>query len=71
MAVYGPFGVARKLGATEYGGHEGLVQVGPDGPGGERVHEPTPSEALGMANRTDGADPEGVDPVTGLVPPSG
>jgi hypothetical protein len=71
MAGYGPFGIEKKLGSTEYGGNDGVVQVGP---GGVRVHEPTPSERIGMVYRTDPNVPNlqdalSVDPVTGLVQP--
>ena len=76
MAGYGPFDVQKKLGSTEYGGNEGIVQVGPLGVEGARVHQPTPSERIGMVYRTDPnvpnlVDSNSVDPVTGLVQPVG
>jgi hypothetical protein len=69
MAGYGPFDVEKKLGSTEYGGNEGVVQVGPDGVKGARVHGLTVSERLTAVYRTDPNDEVPIDPVTGLVQP--
>lgn len=66
--TFGPFDEDQRVGRSEYGGSAGLVSYeDSEGPLGVIAgHALTAGEKLGLANRTEGADESGVDPVTGL-----